>query len=230
MNILVFDTETTGLADFRAPVDALSQPWPVQIAGILFDEKGKRRATLEIIVKPECPISPDAEKVHGLTLDICEAVGYSALVGCNMFYRLLSKADMVVAHNFQFDRLIMRAAAHRSGFSTDDFFAPKQQFCTMQQSKDICRLPPSDKMLAKGMKGPKVPSLAEAYQHFFKRGFSDAHTALADAEACAEIFWELVNNHGIRLGMVEDRNPQPRPESRAPEPRSEADVPERATG
>lgn len=207
MNILVFDTETTGLANFRDPVDSPGQPWPVQIAALLFDEKGKRRGTLDIIIKPECPIAPEAQAVHGLDADMCDAFGFSALVGVNMFFRLLSRADMIVAHNIEFDKLIMRAASLRSGFSTADLFTPKQSFCTMAKSKEICRVPATQKMLARGMKGFKVPSLDEAYQHFFKKTFTDAHTALADAEACAEIFWELVNNHGFRLGDVEDRSP-----------------------
>ncbi len=212
MNILVFDTETTGLPDFRAPVDAQGQPWPCQIAGILFDENRKRRATLEIIVKPPVSLSPELTKIHGLDDAIVAACGYSPLVGCNMFYRLLSKADMVVAHNLDFDMRIMRGASMRAGFSNDDFFTSKQLFCTMKKSTDIVKCPPSEKMKAAGRHGYKNPSLAEAYRHFHGRDFSDAHTALADAEACAEIFWRLVDQLGIRLGESDDRSPQQREE------------------
>lgn len=207
MNILVFDTETTGLVDFRTPVDHVAQPWPVQIAAILFDEKGKRRAQLEIIVRPECAISPEALAVHGITADIAEGAGFKPIVGCNMFFRLLTKADMVVAHNIEFDKRIMLGASMRAGFSSDDFFQGKQQFCTMAKSKDICKIPPTEKMIARNNRGFKVPSLDEAYRHFCGKGFDDAHTAMADAQACAEIFWELVKYDGIRLGESEDRTP-----------------------
>jgi len=64
------------------------------------------------------------------------------------------------------------------------------KICTMMKSTSFCKIP--------GANGrPKWPKLEELYHKLFNKSFAGAHNALADVEACAECFYELV-----RLGVI----------------------------
>lgn len=67
---LFFDTETTGLPKrWNAPVTDLEN-WPrlVQLAWIMYDDRGNMLESRDVIVKPEgFTIPPEASRVHGIT-------------------------------------------------------------------------------------------------------------------------------------------------------------------
>ncbi|RYY90346.1 MAG: 3'-5' exonuclease, partial [Chitinophagaceae bacterium] len=73
---LFFDTETTGLPrNWKAPVTDLAN-WPrmVQLAWLLYDNKGTLVAQSDAIIKPEgFRIPTDAAAIHGITHDIALA-------------------------------------------------------------------------------------------------------------------------------------------------------------
>lgn len=74
--ILAFDTETTGLANFRLPASHESQPHLVQIGAMLVDENFTVRNEINLIVKPEgWTIPASASSVHGITQEVAEQVG-----------------------------------------------------------------------------------------------------------------------------------------------------------
>lgn len=50
---LFFDTETTGLPNFKIPFNHESQPHICQLAAILTDQNGKIKSELNAIIKPE---------------------------------------------------------------------------------------------------------------------------------------------------------------------------------
>lgn len=196
MRTLVFDTETTGKANMRGSLS--EQPYIVQIAAILFE--GRREvAHFSAITVPEfrevrAPIPAEATAVHGITEELVDAVGIPYKVALPLFNNLAKRADRLVAHNTEFDDLIVRAAYSRIA-------APQQvlwdlpKICTMKSSESVLKLP--------GRYGYKWPSLAEAHQFFTGEGVEGAHDAMVDVRACARVLWGL-EDAGHKLVQLAD--------------------------
>lgn len=194
--ILFFDTETTGLPDFRAPADHPRQPHLVQLAALLTEEDGTERASFSILVKPpEDGIPAEAAAVHGISTEIAERCGFSNARAVAMWDEMASRAALLVAHNIQFDMTVMATAWRRVlSVLRPDMKAEhgeRARFCTMKASAPVVNLPPTDRMRAAGFTGPKSPKLAECIQHFFSEELAGAHDALADVRACARVFFHL---------------------------------------
>lgn len=177
--ILFFDTETTGKADFKSAPDAKHQPRIVQLAALLCDIRTHEMASLNLIVTTKDPIPEEASRVHGITTQISKDFGVPLFYAIQAFWALARQADVHVAHNIEFDWLLIIGESLRT--STDSH--PRPQVCTMKQMTPLCNLP--------GPYGPKWPKLQEAYTHAFGREFDGAHDALADVRACKEIYFWL---------------------------------------
>lgn len=191
MTILFFDTETTGLPDFKAPHDAPHQPYIVQLAGILCDDSGKVISKLSMILDNGVDVPAGASNVHGITTKCAEAFGCPPTVALAPFFHLWVLADLVVAHNIKFDVFLLKTAVARL-WGTRRELPEKESFCTMEVSAPLCGLPPTERMIAAGIKGPKSPKLEEAYLRCFGEPMSGgAHDALVDAEACMRIYFFL---------------------------------------
>lgn len=191
MMVLFIDTETTGLVQPTLPEDHPAQPHLVQLGLILADDSGAAWATVELIVRPDGYTIPEAaSRVHGVTTEMAKAVGIPLMVAVAAFTNLRALADCVVAHNYPFDDLVMRAAIARTG-RKPAHPGPMKSICTMELAKPLMNLPPSQRMIAAGMDGPKPPSLMEAHKHFFGEEFAGAHGALADATACMRVYYAI---------------------------------------
>jgi len=188
MSIIFFDTETTGLPDKRADIGAKHQPHVVQLAALLTDDDGTERASLSLIVNPGVPIPEGAARVHGITDDVATRFGIHPKLAAVAFRGLAAKANLLVAHNIEFDLFLMATLFERQELEAA---LPEERFCTMEASAPIMNLPPTDRMIAAGFNKPKAPRLEEAYRHFFGLDLVGAHDALVDVRACAEVFFEL---------------------------------------
>jgi pyruvate/2-oxoglutarate dehydrogenase complex dihydrolipoamide acyltransferase (E2) component len=62
-------------------------------------------------------------------------------------------------------------------------------------STPICALPPTAKMRAAGRNHHKTANLQEAHRHFFGRDFDGAHSAGADVDACARVWFAIKDHH-----------------------------------
>ncbi|MFD2232801.1 3'-5' exonuclease [Phaeospirillum tilakii] len=190
MSILFFDTETTGLPDKRAPSDAKHQPHVVQLAGLLTDDDGAERACLNLIINPGVPIPAGAAKVHGITDEVARQFGIHPKLAALAFRAMAAKADLLVAHNIEFDLALMATLFQRNDLEQA---LPERRFCTMEASTPILNLPPTPKMIAAGFNKPKPPKLEEAYRHFTGRDLVGAHDALADVRGCRDVYFAIVN-------------------------------------
>ena len=189
--VLFVDTETGGLTQPSLPADHPSQPQLVQLGVILADDQAHEIASAELIVRPDGWSIPDAAaRVHGITTELAKAVGIPLTTVLSVFLNLRANADEIVAYNLDFDDLVMRAAIARTGRSPASP-GPSRRTCCMRLATPIVDLPPTAKMQAAGFLKNKPPSLTEAHQFFFSEGFKGAHGALADARACARIFFEM---------------------------------------
>ncbi|GEM18005.1 3'-5' exonuclease [Gluconobacter oxydans] len=190
MSILFFDTETTGFAKPGLPTGHEDQPHCVQLAAILTDEQGQEEACVNVIIRPNGWTVPErAAAVHGITTEKAARYGIREKVAAGLFYDLTSRADLLVAHNIQFDRQIVATMYARA--KRPEWKLPEAQFCTMEAATPLVNLPPTPRMRAAGIIKPKVPKLEECIQHFYGETLEGAHDALVDVRACARIYFEM---------------------------------------
>lgn len=193
--ILFFDTETTGKADFNAEPHAPHQPRLVQFAGLLADDDGNEVSSANLIIKPDgFSIPESASAIHGVTTEKAFAVGVDCAVARKIFLNWWACSKLIVAHNINFDLLIMEGELFRKAGGRKPWGEPRDTFCTMQAMTPVCKIP--------GKYGDyKWPKLQEAYRHCFGCDFDGAHNAMADVIACSKVYkW-------LKLEKEHERNP-----------------------
>lgn len=177
----IFDTETTGKWDFKAPAFADHQPDVVQLCAMLADEE-RIYSAVNLFIHTETPIPEEARAIHRVDREMTARVGVSRLRACQLLDSFLKKADVIVGHNIEFDIKIMLAANLREG--GQGAALKKPSFCTMKEATERCKLPNPrfpDRF--------KWPTLQEAYTILVDpRGFEGAHDAMADARATYAIY------------------------------------------
>lgn len=184
-NILFYDTETTGKADFKAPPDAPHQPRLVQLAAIMTTPDNEMVGQFCCVIKPDgWKIEPDAEALHGISLDYANANGIPLNAAFSMFEIFATLCKGKVCHNSDFDSRIMMGEGIRLGIAEIE---PKPHFCTMKAMTNICQIPNVNRG------GFKWPKLEEAYKFCTGNELVGAHDALADVQACREIYFWMKN-------------------------------------
>ena len=193
--LLVFDTETTGLPDFKRPSDEPNQPHLVQLAMVLLDDDFTERASACLVIRPDGWVIPDdIAKIHGLTTELATRFGVPEKMAVDLYAALQYEepATLAVAHNVSFDLRIMRIAMLRHGYDKAWQEArPVKSYCTMTTASPIVNLPPTDKMRAAGFTKPKPPRLSECMRHFFDEDLDGAHNALVDVRATVRLYRHL---------------------------------------
>jgi len=185
MKTLIFDTETTGLPDWKEPSEAPHQPHIVQLAAILFDEELRKiQASMNLVVRPDgWSIPPEVSAVHGIDDELAHSIGVPEFSVIESFLNLVNVADRRAAYNTNFDDRIIRIGLKR--FYDDDraeAYKAGDKFCVMRACSDEVGI-------------GKFPKLTAAYLHFTGKELEGAHDALADAKAALEI-------HRIMAGLV----------------------------
>lgn len=188
---VVFDTETTGLFSFKdeqgnpIPADADGQPRLASFAAIITDAEGNEISREKRYVKPDgwSIDGTEASKVNGLTDAFLNENGVPVAEVLDMWEAFIDGGLIAVAHNAQFDAKMMRAELRRAG--RDDLFEQTAQTCTMRSC-------------AKGYKDTSMQIKRGQYVKledacaFFGIKLENAHDAMADAEAAAEILKRLI--------------------------------------
>jgi len=192
--IMFFDTETTGLPDWRQSSESPTQPHIVQLAILLMNDDGTEFGIENMIVKPDgWIISDEVAAIHGITHERAMDEGIKESAAVLSYIAARGLADVSVAHNHSFDERIMRIAMLRGGFTRPFITALEslKKSCTCTESTHIVNLPPSERMAAKGMTMPKSPKLVECMRHFFGEELPGAHDAEVDVRACARVYFHL---------------------------------------
>ncbi len=187
--ILFADTETTGFAKFGRPPNDPDQPKLVQLALLLFDDDGKEVTRFKSVCTPyyDGPIPEKAAAIHGITRERACEVGASLPVLLEVFREAYLKADLTVAHNLDFDALVIEAAF--ASASSDDLLINRAKtFCTMKSATPITKILQARPRHSEDWKWPK---LEECMRHFFNESLEGAHDALVDVEACARVYYAL---------------------------------------
>lgn len=189
--ILFFDTETTGFVNRSKPLSDPCQPYIVQLAAIATDDDGNELSCINFIIEPKGYVIPDVvAKIHGISQDIAMVNGIDIVAAMYAFIKMREKASLIVAHNLEFDRDVIDIAEMRMPVRDYPKW-PKASFCTMEASRDIVNLPPTQAMLKSGRNHPKTPNLTETYRFFFEKDFLGAHNALNDVRACRDVYFAL---------------------------------------
>lgn len=195
--ILFFDTETTGLPDFRSRSTDPRQPHIVRLAAILANSETRAELTaVDMIIKPDgWTIPPNMTAIHGISQERALESPRSEDDAAAQYLILRGRADEAVGHNIPFDQRIMRIALLRLGLTREKIekLEARPSSCTMQRASAIMKLPPTEKMIAAGFDKPKPPKLAECMQHFFNDPHDAAHDAMADVRACMRLYFHLID-------------------------------------
>ncbi len=138
--ILYFDTETTGL-------------YPGQICQLSYVmQTGDQLLSRNFFFKVES-VDYNAYLIHGFSVEKLNRLsnGKTFADYADDIEKDFLNADVVIAHNFSFDQMFMRAEFERVG----KVFAVKKEFCSMKKSTPLCAL-----KRARGV-GYKYPKLSE---------------------------------------------------------------------
>ncbi|MFO0687375.1 MAG: exonuclease domain-containing protein [Myxococcota bacterium] len=102
MKALIFDTETTGMVEFKKPPEDKSQPDLIQLGMLLVDTvdwKPRARSAFLVTLAEGVKIDPAAKAAHGISEEDCARFGVPASIACSFFNQACLQADVVVAHN-----------------------------------------------------------------------------------------------------------------------------------
>lgn len=201
---LIVDTETSGLPKSGHAIQP-GQARICQIAMMLVTDTGKNVAQFSTMIRPDgWVINPEASKIHGLTTEDCARHGVPMSMALYFFDAWANQAQQVVAHNIDFDWRLMwiehMYAAQR--------FTDKRWFCTMENTRDIVKCPPTEAMLRAGRTGFKSPNLGESFRHFYNKELdkSKQHDALYDVRACLSVY-QALKRHNEQADKIAQTGP-----------------------
>jgi DNA polymerase III epsilon subunit-like protein len=177
-----FDTEGTGLFDYKQPADAPGQPRMASLAIIYVDENLELERECQIFIRPDVSdytMTEGAQKAHGLTVEFLNEHGVPVTEALNEYLSAVDNGRIMVAHNSQHDMKQLRAELRRAGMQ--DRFEDSPNICTMRAMTDICKIPP------RGNRGGyKWPALSEALLFIGSENLGD-HSAINDAKGALEL-------------------------------------------
>jgi len=193
--ILFFDVETNGLAKSQKGSYTDIENWPrvVQLAWALCDDNGENCTRKNFIIFPkDFGISEKISSIHGITIEKAEKEGVLLNKVLEVFNIDLDRANLIVAHNIEFDLPVLNAEFIRNKIKTS--LLDKEKYCTMKSPEIVayCRIPSS---MGTGFKWPR---LSELHSKLFNKSFEDCHNAAADVDACIICYFALKENKIIK--------------------------------
>ena len=185
MNIILFDTETTGLLK-PEPASLNQQPYITEFYGCKVNEEFQLLEELESFVKPPIPIPEEVIRISKITDEMVKNAPifpefYAELA------RFFTGVDLVVAHNLPFDLGILNNELRRIN-KTLKFPWPRHHACTVEKSMHL--------------RGHRL-KLAQLHEIALGKSFKDAHRAKQDVHALVRCFHWLTENNHIDLKAYE---------------------------
>jgi len=202
MKVLVFDTETTGLPEENnvSILDTFRWPYIVQLSFIYYDSEINDIIEYydNIIKLPDnITIPEDSIRIHCITNEAMREKGINIKTALKKFNDILKDCDVVVGHNISFDKRMIMVECIRNKIS--QYFTrgqdKKPEFCTMKNSKNICKI----KMVNfKGKEYFKNPKLSELYTFIFKEEPKNLHNSFVDVLLCLRCYFVIIENRDIK--------------------------------
>lgn len=191
MKIFVFDTETTGLPKTR---NTTKRGWHklwgyiVQLSWIIYDsEKDKITQTADYYIKLQdgMTIPQESTKIHGITNEIMNEKGIPIQDALRYFYESVQDVDYLVAHNYEFDKNMLRAEFERNGCINYFDVIKAKEYCTMKNNIDFCAI---QRVNIYNEPYYKWPRLYELHKKLFGSIPNNLHNALIDVYVCLRCF------------------------------------------
>jgi DNA polymerase-3 subunit epsilon len=200
MIILAFDTETTGIPEWKLPSDDPKQPHLVSLAFVVRDtETNQTLNEQHWIVRPDGWTIPDeVAAIHGITTEYAEEQGVPLEDVLTIFATMCGASDQRVAYGAPFDKRILRIAMLHAQWSravADSFFEIYPVDCIMKAAGPLCQMAPTDAMMATNRRTFKSPKLGEAYEILCGKTIEGAHSALVDTHAALEVWLAIQANN-----------------------------------
>jgi len=172
---LVYDTETSGIPDWKVPSDSPHQPHIVELGALVVDlDSYKLVHSASVIVRPDgWQIGTEVSDIHGITHEHAMDVGIPEASALAIALDLWRSCNVRIGFNESFDARILRIAMKRHRPEMADEFKAGPAECCMRQAAKVL--------------GGKWPKLADAYNALTGRVLEGAHSAFADAMATAEL-------------------------------------------
>ncbi len=176
MREIVFDTETTGL---NSKSDRI-----IEIGGVELDNRFPTGRTFHVYINPDGqPIHPDAQAVHGISLeDLADKPVFAGIA--DEFLSFFEGAKFV-AHNANFDMGFVNSELARLGRPAID---PGLVVDTLALAR---------------RKHPMGPNSLDALckRYAIDNSHRKLHGALLDAELLAEVYIEMIGGKQAALGL-----------------------------
>ena len=205
-DVLILDTETTGIPDRAAKWDSdfMEYPHVVQIAWIW---QGKEHSH---IIRPDgWEIPDDVVQVHGITTEFAMENGEPFAAVVDLLMDDCREAGLICGHNIHFDTGIIKANILRElGMG---YFNANDVETALFKGKRIDTMRSSMKWVdARNSWGKlKFPNLGELYARCFPGETFPAHDALEDCRAVARCLPILIENGSVELKIKEYSDPSP---------------------
>ena len=207
MKIITFDTETTGLPKIKMITEKTLHLWPhiVQFSYVIYNnETNTVLKMVDHIVKvpDSVVITEENSNIHGITDSMSKTSGVDIKDVLTEFMEDYNNADIIVAHNMEFDFNIIKVELMRQIYDDKQTGSQKEQVtqnlntlktskklcCTMQESVELCNI----KALTRdGKEYVKFPSLSELHKHLFNVVPKKLHNSLNDVLICLRCFYKM---------------------------------------
>jgi len=199
MYVLTFDTETTGLPKSRNASIEDSSQWPyiVQLTFMLYNTETRKIEMLEDdIIKMEngTEITKESSEIHKITQEMSEERGIPIKDAIIKFALALEQANVLVAHNIEFDKKIIQAECHRMGYT--NIFNERNYiyYDTMLFGTHITKL---TRITKYNKVVSKYPKLVELHENLFESRPKNLHNSLVDVFACFRCFYKMYFNKDV---------------------------------
>ena len=209
MNVLIFDVETTGLLP-KTKHDP--QVYITQLSFALYDTKNNRLIKTYnafINIPEDVVISEKITQITGIDREKLNKDGIDIVEALEVFFDAYSRADVIVAHNLEFDSKIMEIEAARNYERfTNREIAPFivwmfdsiynklydiQMKCSMKMSIDLCNIQKKNSFGTY----KKYPTLCELYETLFHTKPENLHNSMMDVIVCLRCYLKMDYNIDI---------------------------------
>jgi DNA polymerase-3 subunit epsilon len=192
-HLLFIDTEASGLpVNWHLPYSTEGN-WPsaVQISWIVYTKAGVEvKREDHYILNTDFIITPKAMEIHGINPGILAVKGEARKPVMQLLANDLNKYQpLVVGHFIQLDYHILSADFYRAGI--DNPLVNLPLFCTMLATTQLTWTPM-----------PRSLLLGDLYAFLFYKPLQNQHNALADAEAAAQCYFELMKRGEISEKLI----------------------------